>query len=67
MVAYVIIAAAQTPRSVMATNGLPIGLYEDLLPKLVAVLESRIDTTDRTDITPEAKQKLLQPYDTTST
>ena len=41
--------------------------YEDLLPKLVAVLESRIDTTDHMDITPEAKQKLLQPYDTTST
>jgi len=42
----------------MATNGLPITLYEDLLPKLVAVLELTQQTVGIS--TPEAKQKLLQ-------
>ena len=42
----------------MATNGLPISLYEDLLPKLVAVLELTQQTVGIS--TPEAKQKLLQ-------
>ncbi|KAF8816672.1 hypothetical protein BYT27DRAFT_7220537 [Phlegmacium glaucopus] len=42
----------------MATNGLPITLYEDLLPKLVAVLELTQQTVGIS--TPQAKQKLLQ-------
>ena len=42
----------------MATNGLPISLYEDLLPKLVAVLELTQQTVGIS--TPQAKQKLLQ-------
>ena len=42
----------------MATNGLPITLYEDLLPKLVAVLELTQQTVGIS--TPQAKQKLLE-------
>ncbi|KAF8808881.1 hypothetical protein BYT27DRAFT_7095657 [Phlegmacium glaucopus] len=42
----------------MATNGLPITLYEDLLPKLVAVLELTQQTVGIS--TPQAKQRLLQ-------
>ena len=42
----------------MATNGLPISIYEDLLPKLVAVLELTQQTVGIS--TPQAKQKLLQ-------
>ncbi|KAF8816693.1 hypothetical protein BYT27DRAFT_7207080 [Phlegmacium glaucopus] len=42
----------------MATNGLPITLYEDLLPKLIAVLELTQQTVGMS--TPQAKQKLLQ-------
>ena len=42
----------------MAATGLPITLYEDLLPKLVAVLESTEQTVGIS--TPQAKQKLLQ-------
>ena len=42
----------------MATNGLPITFYEDLLPKLIAVLELTQQTVGIS--TPQAKQKLLQ-------
>jgi hypothetical protein len=45
----------QDSASSMATNGLP---YEDLLPKLIAVLELTQQTVGIS--TPQAKQKLLQ-------
>ena len=42
----------------MATNTPPVSLYEDLLPKLVAVLELTQQSEGVTN--PQAKQKLLQ-------